>query len=326
MQQKLPPGAPGPTFLTCHPVIHPMPPAAETDLFDGNFLARLERVRLQVRRIFSGSHHAERRSRRTGSSLEFADYRNYVAGDDPRRIDWSIYGRIERLMMKLYEEEEDLDVALLIDTSASMHWRPERGRGVSKFTLTRQLAAALAYLSLHNLDRVGLWFFDSTLRAESGYFRGRPAFHDVLRFLRAVPDGPGSTDLAGSLERFGRRQRRRGLAIVLSDCLDPAGFERGLAAVAGRHFGLHLLHIMDPAECEPGETGDLFLRDCEGSGELAVTASPAVLDAYREETRRFCEGVKSWCAKRNAGYSFVLADAPFDDVVLRIFRKDGLVR
>jgi uncharacterized protein (DUF58 family) len=303
-----------------------MPATEDTDLFDGDFLARLERVRLQVRRIFSGSHRAERRSRRTGSSLEFADYRNYVAGDDPRRIDWSIYGRIERLMMKLTEEEEDLDVAILIDTSASMHWHPSSARRSSKFTLTQQLAAALAYLSLHNLDRVGLWYFDSTLRAESGYFRGRPAFHDALRFLRASPASPGATDLADSLGRFGKRQRRRGLAIVISDCLDPAGFERGLGAVAGRHFALHLLHVMDRAECDPKEKGDLLLRDCEGTEEMAVTASPALLTAYRQEAQRFCETVKSWCAKRNAGYSFVLSDAPFDDVILRVFRKDGLVR
>lgn len=303
-----------------------MPAAEAPDLFDGDFLARLERVRLQVRRIFAGSHRAERRSRRTGSSLEFADYRNYVAGDDPRRIDWSIYGRIERLMMKLYEEEEDLDVAILIDTSASMHWQaPGRSR-VSKFALSRQLAAALAYISLHNLDRVGLWYFDSSLKAESGYFRGRPAFHDVLRFLRATPASPGTTQLAESLGRFARRQRRRGLAIVISDCLDPAGFEPGLAAVAGRHFALHLLHVMDPAECEPAETGDLLLRDCENASELAVTASPALLQAYRDEAGRFRDSVKSWCGRHDAGYSFVLAGAPFDDAVLRIFRKDGLVQ
>jgi len=303
-----------------------MPLAEDPDLFDADFLARLERVRLQVRRIFAGSRRAERRSRRTGSSLEFADYRNYVPGDDPRRIDWSIYGRIERLMMKLTEEEEDLDVAILVDCSASMRWRSPGAQGSTKLALARQLAAALAYLSLHNMDRVGLWYFDSTLQTESGYQRGRPAFHDVLKFLRAVPEESGGTNLAASLGRFGRSQRRRGLALVLSDCLDPSGFEEGLAAVTGRHFALHLLHVMDPAECEPSTSGDLLLRDCEGVGELAVTAGPGLLDLYREEVKTFREKIKSWCAKRNAGYSFILADTAFDDVVLRMFRRDGLVR
>ncbi len=303
-----------------------MPPAEDTDLFDADFLARLERVRLQVRRIFAGSRRAERRSRRTGASLEFADYRNYVSGDDPRRIDWNIYGRIERLMMKLTEEEEDLDVAILVDCSASMRWRPAPAQGASKLALARQLAAALAYLSLHNMDRVGLWYFDATLKGESGYQRGRAAFHDALRFLRAVPEQGGTTNLAASLGRFGRRQRRRGLALVLSDCLDPAGFADGLAAVTGRHFALHLLHVMDPAECDPTASGDLLLRDCEGAGELAVTAGPGMLNLYREEVRTFRESVKSWCAKRGAGYSFILADTAFDEVVLRMFRRDGLVR
>ncbi len=301
-----------------------MPRADE--LFDGEFLSRLERVRLQTRKVFAGTLRAERRSRRTGSSLEFADYRNYVAGDDPRRIDWSIYGRSDRLMMKLYEEEEDLDVAILVDGSASMHWKPPGVARASKFILARKLAAALAHLALHGLDRVSLWFFDEKLRTESGHFRGRPALHDVLRFLRTPPEPGRGSNLAESLGRFGRSQRRRGLAIVISDCLDPSGFERGLAAVTGRHFGMHLLHVMDPAECESTEKGDLILSDCESAAELAVTAGPGLLRAYREEVAQFRAGVKTWCATHGAGYSFISADAEFDEVVLKLFRRDGLVR
>lgn len=302
-----------------------MPPAENPELFDSAFLARLERVRLQVRRVFAGNLRADRRSRRTGSSLEFADYRNYVPGDDPRRIDWNIYSRIERLMMKLTEEEEDLRVAILVDTSASMHWRPPGVSRLSKFDIARRLAAALGYLALHGMDHVELWFFDSTLRGESGIFRGRPAFHQVLRFLRSAPQSSGGTNLEESLGRFGKRQRRRGLAIVLSDGLDAAGCERGLLALAGRHFDLHLIHVMDPAECAPTERGDLLLRDCEGGGEMAVTAGPGLLRAYQEEVERFREELKTWCSRHRAGYSFVLTDADFDDVVLRLFRREGLV-
>ena len=298
---------------------------SDDDLFDTRFLSRLEQVRLQVRKRFAGTLRAERRSRRPGSSLEFADFRNYVPGDDPRRIDWSIYGRVERLVMKLYEEEEDLDVGILIDCSASMHWRPPDALHVTKFSLARQLAAALAYFALHGLDHVALWFFDSALRAESGHYRGKTAFHEVLRFLRAKPTG-GGTDLSASLERFGRSRRRRGLAIVLSDCLDAEGYERGLSALVGRHFALHLVHVMDPAECDPITSGDLTLRDCESAEEMTLTASAALRRIYREEVDRFRDAVRSWCARHNAGYSFIIADADFDDVILRIFRRDGLVR
>jgi len=148
----------------------------------------------------------------------------------------------------------------------------------------------------------------------------------VLRFLRNPPSAGHGTNLAESLGRFGRSQRRRGLAIVISDGLDPEGFERGLSAVTGRHFAMHLLHVMDPAECEPVERGDLILSDCESAAELTVTAGPGLLKAYREEVARFREELKAWCASHGAGYSFIRSDAEFDDVVLRLFRKDGLVR
>jgi uncharacterized protein (DUF58 family) len=300
-------------------------PFRDENLFDEDFLTRLEHVRLQMRRRFAGTLRAERRSRRTGSSLEFVDFRNYVPGDDPRRIDWSIYGRIERLMMKLYEEEEDLDVGILIDCSNSMQWSLPGASHANKFVLARQLAAALAYFALHGLDHVALWFFDSELRGESGHYRGTSAFHDVLRFLRASPRS-GATDLSASLGRFGRSRRRRGLAIVLSDCLDPAGYERGLSALVGRHFAVHLAHVMDPAECDPHESGDLTLRDCESAEEMTVTANSSLRRIYREEVERFRDNVRSWCARHDAGYSFIMADADFDDIVLRILRRDGLVR
>lgn len=289
------------------------------------YLRRLERLQLRVRRVLSGSQRAERRSKRLGSSLEFADYRTYAAGDDPRRIDWGIFGRLERLVTRLYEEEEDLSVAILVDGSASMRWK-EAGEAVSqKWELTLQLAASLAYLGLHNLDRVGLWFFDETLRSSSGVFRGRSSFHQVVRFLSRPPP-PGTTDLAASLELFVQRSRRKALALVLSDGLDPGGPREGLAALAGARFELHLIHVMDPRECEPAVLGDLQLRDIESGEELQATASPGLLAAFRQEVDAFREGLKTWCRQRAAGYSFVRTDARFDEVVLRMLRQDGLLR
>ncbi len=302
-----------------------MPPRTDEDLFDADFIRRLERLRLQVRRTFSGVMRAERRSRRMGSSLEFADHRNYSPGDDPRRVDWSVFGRIERLMVKLYEEEEDLDVAILVDASRSMRWKSSSGEE-GKFRLARELAAALGYLALHSMDRVGLWFFDGDLRGESGFFRGHARIHEILRFLRKAPDPVAPTSLAESLGRFGRRQKRRGLAIVISDCLDPEGYERGLAAVTGRHFDMHLLHILAADECAPALRGDLLLQDCETGGELAVTVSPAMLAAYREEVDGFLTGIRTWCARRGAGYSRLSAADAFEDVVLRMLRRDGLAK
>jgi uncharacterized protein (DUF58 family) len=301
--------------------------AEESPFLGEQYLARLERLRLHVRKSLAGHLRADRRSRRLGSSLEFADYRNYASGDDPRRIDWSIYGRLDRLMTKLYEEEEDLEVTILVDSSASMRWKGQGEKLASKWTLARQVAAALAYLGLQGLDRIGLCYFDSSLRAESGLFRGRQAFASVVRFLQNPPaSGDGGTDLAESLSRFVRRNRRPGLAIVLSDCLDPAGYERGLSAITNRHFALHLVHLFHPQECDPEENGDLLVRDSETGVEFPVTGSPALRIAYQQEVRRFREGLKTWCSRRSAGYSFLTSDVPFEDVIWKVFRQDRLLR
>lgn len=299
--------------------------AEEAPFLGDQFLARLERLRLHVRKTLAGHLRAERRSRRTGSSLEFADYRNYASGDDPRRIDWSIFGRLDRLMTKLYEEEEDLEVTILLDASGSMRWSALGEGTATKWRLARQIAAALAYLGLHSLDRVGLGYFDSTLQSESGLFRGRRAFSSVVQFLQKPPI-LGTTDLAESLSRFARKTRRRGLAIVMSDCLDPTGYERGLSAITNRHFALHLIHLLHPQECAPSAEGDLLLRDCETATELPVTGSPALRVAYEREVRQFCEGLKTWCARRGAGYSFLTTDVSFEDAIWKVLRQDRLLQ
>lgn len=300
---------------------------ADTPLFSADFMARIERLRLKVRGVFNGVLRAERRSRRLGSGLEFADFRDYTRGDDLRSIDWNIFGRLDRLVVKILEEERDLAVAILLDCSGSMRWAPEGAApAATKWTLARHLAAALAYLVLHNQDQAGIWYFDNALRSQCGFFRGRAAFHELVRFIEAAPAPSAATSLGASLEAFAARQKRRGVAIVLSDCLDPEGFEKGLAALTGRRFETHVLQILDPAECEPALTGDFVLRDCETDGEMALTATPALLRSYGAEVARFQESVRAVCRKRGAGHSLALAGQAFDDVILRNLRHDRLVQ
>lgn len=290
-------------------------------------MARIERLRLKVRGVFNGVLRAERRSRRLGSGLEFADYRDYTRGDDPRSIDWNIFGRLDRLVVKILEEERDLAVAILLDCSGSMRWAPERADPAkTKWVLGRHLAAALSYLALHNQDQSGIWYFDNALRSQCGFFRGRAAFHELIRFLENAPEPSNATALGESLEAFAARQKRRGVAIVLSDCLDPDGFEKGLAALTGRRFETHVLQILDPAECEPVITGDFMLRDCESGAEMALTATPALLKSYRAEIERFQAQIREICRKRGAGHSLALAGQEFDDVILRNLRRDRLVQ
>jgi len=176
-------------------------------LFDSAFLSKLEQLYLLSKKLFRGAHRAERRSRQLGSSLEFADYRNYTAGDDLRSIDWNIYGRLDRLFIKLFEQEQDLDISFLIDASASMRWSPESRPGaqaprISKFDQARRIAASLAYIGLANLDRVNVHYFGSRLEKDMGLSRGKSQFHKVLDFLRDAPELDGETRLLPSLQTF----------------------------------------------------------------------------------------------------------------------------
>lgn len=296
------------------------------EVFSADFFARLERVRLRARKVHSGTLRAERRSRRSGSSLEFADYRNYAPGDDLRRIDWSIYGRIERLMTRMYEEEEDMDVSILLDSSASMRWKRHRGDNASKWTAAHRLAAALTYLGLHGLDRIILGYFDSSLRTLSTRLRGKAAFAQAVEFLKHPPGGSFETDLLNSLDQFVKKTRRKGLIIVLSDFLDPRGYENALSPIIGRHFSLHVIHLAHPGEVEPKETGDLLLRDSETGQEIAVTVHPRLLTACKEEFEKLQSGFQSWCTRNGSGYTFVRSDSSLEDIVLRQFRETGLLR
>jgi len=293
-------------------------------LFDSAFLAKLEQLVLLSKKLFRGEHRAERRSRETGSSLEFADYRNYTPGDDLRSIDWNIYGRLDRLFVKLFEQEQDLDLHFLIDASASMRWQPEGAARVSKFDQARRIAASLAYIALSNLDRVNLLWFSATLGADLGLVRGKSQFHRVLDFLRRAPEPEGATGLLAVARSFTQRLKRRGLVFVLSDFLDPAGYEEALGLLRFNRFDTHVIQILDPAELEPEARGDLRLVDCETGAPLEVTATPAVLASYRVEVERFLAGLAAFCLRRGIARAQASTAVPFEDLVLRVLR-DGMI-
>lgn len=306
-------------------------------LFDSAFLARLEQLHLLSRKIFRGQQHAERRSRQTGSSLEFADYRNYTAGDDLRTVDWNVYGRLNRLFVKLFEAEQDLHVSLLIDGSSSMGWLPE-GAGatgeaqLTKYDHARRIAAALAYITLANLDRVNLFPFAGELGVDPGFVRGKSAFHSVLGFLRRMspPDASGRpTHLLPSFRTFARRLKRRGLVVVLSDFFDPEAGD-ALALLRQQQFEVVAIQIVHPAEVDPGATGteggDLRLVDCESGVTFDLTANPSLLEGYRQEFLAFHERLERGCRERGIGFLQTTTEVPFDELVLKVLRDTQLVK
>jgi uncharacterized protein (DUF58 family) len=299
-------------------------------LFDSAFLAKLEQLHLLATRLFRGERRAERRSRQIGSSLEFADHREYTPGDEPRSIDWNAFGRLDRLFVKLYEEERDLPVSFLIDASESMRWTPDeaqgQARGLAKFDHARRLCAALAYIALANLDRVNIHFFAANLLGELGVARGKGQFHSILKFLSAPTDADGPTRLRKAAESLARRSKHRGLVFILSDFFDPAGYEEPLAILRHSQFDVHALQVLSPAELSPEATGDLRLQEPEAGASIELTANETLLRRYRDEIDGFNTALESHCLSRGIAFARVTTDVPFEDIVLRVLRDGVLIR
>ncbi len=296
-------------------------------LFDSAFLAKLEQLYLISKKLFRGDHRAERKSKQLGSSLEFADFRNYTAGDDLRSIDWNIYGRLDRLFVKLFEQEQDLHLYFLIDASASMKWQPAAASQLpSKLDAARRICASLAYIGLANLDRVNIHWFGSALHGDLGLSRGKSQFHKVLEFLRRAPDLPGETSLLTSIRSFVHRTKRRGLVFLLSDLFDPAGYEEALALLRHSQFEVHVLQVLAAAELRPDTSGDLRLIESETGAAFEVTATDALLRRYHEEIDSFLHGIAAFCLRRGINYAQASSEVPFEELVLRALRDGRMLK
>jgi uncharacterized protein (DUF58 family) len=270
----------------------------------------------------SGLMRANRASKRVGAGLEFADHRDYAAGDDLRYIDWNLYGRLDRLALRLFQEEEDLLVEVLVDASASM------GVGSPpKLDLALQIGAALAYVGLANLDRVALSPLGDDDAPVLPPARGKGAILPILRFLGGVR-ASGRTGLAAGVRAFlgRRRRRRRGLAIVISDFYDPAGHRAALDLLRHHRLEVVAIQVSAPQELAPDVRGDVELRDIETGETRELTISPSVIAAYRQRHQTLLRELEGYCRERAIPCFTVASDQAFDAVVLRIFRAGGLLR
>jgi uncharacterized protein (DUF58 family) len=302
--------------------------------FDQTFLKQLEYLHIVAKKVFTGRLRAERRSRKTGAGIEFADHRDYTPGDDLRYLDWAVYGRMNRMLLRLFEEEEDLYIYLLIDSSSSMRLGSQGGgallqRGadgrIAKLGYAAQVAAALAYVGLSNLDRVAVYAFGEGLRAQLPPARGKGRMFKVFDFLSELtPDG--QTNLYTALTEFVHRTRRRGVAVVLSDFYDTAGYEEGLNLLRYHRFEPAIIQIIDPREARPGLRGDLELFDMETGEDRQVTLTDAMCAAYARAHAEYCQTLESFCTARSIGYMRADTHVPFEDLVLRVLREGGFVR
>ena len=290
-------------------------------LLTPEFLSKLDRLELASKRIVQGRLQGERRSRRKGSSVEFADYRNYSVGDDLRRIDWNIYSRLEKLFLKLFLEEEDLRVHTLVDTSLSMNFGTP-----TKLLFAKKIAAALSYIGMVHHDRVTVEAFAASLeQGGPGPMRSKSQIHRLLHYLENLQPSGGS-DLATAAKAFATRNIGPGVVVVISDFLDKNGYETALRYLVARNFDVYVIHVLSEEEVNPPQTGDLRLLDSEDGDFAEITITAPLLERYRRTVEAFKNGLRDWCAGRGIHYTFTTSDAPFERLVLEYMRRNGLLR
>ena len=272
------------------------------------------------RKTFIGINRADRRMRKICSGIEFADHRKYSRGDDFRYIDWNVYGRIDKLLLRLFEEEEDLHIYILLDASKSMMI----GEPL-KLHYALQMTAALTYIGLANLDRVGIVPFSKKLHPHLPVARGKRRIFKVFDFLREVEAG-GPTNLAKVTEKFIHRYKRKGLVVVISDFYDPQGFEDGINNLRYNGFEPFVLQIYDQKEVNPNFHGDLTLVDCETGVSKEITVSKSLLEAYQREHEKYCGELSDFCSSKGIPYFRTHTKIAFDELILKIFRLGGFLR
>jgi Protein of unknown function DUF58 len=337
-------------------------PAKIDDLLDSALIAKLDPLDLASRKVFAGKLRGERRSKRRGQSVEFADHRQYVVGDDLRHIDWNIFGRLDRLFLKLFLEEEDLALHVVIDASASSDCGEP-----SKYLFMQKAAMALAYVGLVNLNRVACTVMGgerkSPAKPASGAsgesvgaslggeapgdgsaggdedtepigageittlrdLRGRRRTHDAARFLCSIAPG-GPLVFRSAAERLAVTRRGKGVMVVFSDFLFKDGYDAGLRLLVGRGYDVFAIQVLSPQEIDPPITGDLRLVDMEDGDRTEVTISAPLLKKYKQNLAAYNDQLRDFCARREITLLSVRSDTPIDTLMLEYLRRRGLVK
>jgi uncharacterized protein (DUF58 family) len=313
-------------------------------IFDQLTLAKLEQLTLKAGAVRVGALKGDRRSRKKGTSIEFSDYRNYTQGDDLRRLDWNVYARLERPFIKVTQDEEDLAVHILVDTSSSMNWPREKSDNLypnfstNKLLYSFRLAGALGIVGLSTGDLVAVNLFDRGIRQVCGPFRNRQNSWPLLQFLEANYQAiaadehlkpPRQTDLDLALRDYALRARRPGLVILISDLLASGGngrspYQEGLQALLSRGNEIAILHVLSPDEISPEPGGDLRLVDVETGEEAEITPDADLLEEYKQRLNAWTAAIRAYCRSREIRYLQVSTDQPWEAFVLNTLRQEGV--
>lgn len=296
-----------------------MPVQTKPKLLTSDFMNRLDKFDLLSRKMLAGKMKGERRSKRRGQSVEFADFRNYVMGDDLRFIDWNIYARLDKLFIKLFLEEEDLALYVLIDTSKSADFGEP-----NKLMYMKRVAAALGYVGLVNYNRVCITAMSDNVVADTGGMRGRRRVSSMLDFIdKLEPSGP--SNFAAACKRFALTHRAKGVLVVLSDFFDKTGFENGLRYVTGGKYDTFAIQILSPQEIDPDLTGDLKLKDVEDGDFAEVSITGPLIKKYKSNLNAYCLSLKDYVTRRGGAYLFSSTSVPFETLVLNYLRERRLL-
>lgn len=301
----------------------PPRPKSIEDLLDARLIAQIERLDITSRKMFSGKLMGERRSKKRGQSVEFADHRPYVMGDDLRRIDWNIYGRLDRLFMKVFLEEEDLGLHVVIDSSASCDTGDP-----SKYFFMQKAAMALGYIGLVNMNRVAATTMGDAEGSIAGGvkdLRGRRRTQDLSRFICSIEPG-GGYSFREAAERIALARRGKGVMVIFSDFLFKDGYESGLRLLTGRGYDVICVQVLSPQEVDPPIAGDLRLKDIEDGDFAEVTIAAPLLKKYKATVAAYCQQLQEFCTQRDMGYIFVKSDLAIDKLLLDYLRRRGVLQ
>ena len=287
-------------------------------LFDSDFLTRLEYLSIVSRKVFRGQLMAQRRTRQMGSGIEFADHRQYTAGDDFRYLDWNLYARHGELLLKRFQEEEDLHVYLLLDCSNSMD-----SGDPSKFDLARQVTAALAYVALADLDRISVYAFANGVLNHFPLTRGKARILSLMKFLESLQATGEATNISVLTREFVVQAPRKGLAVMLSDMYDPGGFRNGLDVLRHHKFEPHVIQVHSQAEADPRLLGDVELQDIETRELRKITITEKHLKNYKAVYEQFLQSIREYCSTYGIGYTIADNKITFDKLVLNMMRASG---
>ena len=295
-------------------------PTASIPLLSPELLAQLERLELVSRKIFRGRIKGERRSLRKGQSVEFADFRGYVPGDDLRFVDWNTYARLDKLFLKLFLEEEDLHFYALIDASESMNFGTP-----TKFEFAKRLAAALGFIGLIRSDRVKIETLGQPASQPGLTLRGRQSVWRLLDHLDGIQSGQ-TLSLSAGINNFCVRNSGRGIVVLISDLLDKNGYEEGLRYLMAQRMDPYIVHVLSAEEVDPEIKGDLRLIDCEDANETEISVSVPLLKRYKQTLAAFVSGVQEYCTRRGMGYLLARSNQSVDQLVTGYLRERGLIR